>query len=91
MLVSASRSADWGKSPAASACRSSARRGSTRRVLNTRSSSGTMAAISVWDSEDHAKQMDHLKEMVVTARGEVAALVGAYTGSIVNYPISWTI
>ena len=52
---------------------------------------GTMAAISVWDSEDHAKQMDHLKEMVVTARGEVAALVGAYTGSIVNYPISSTI
>src|ERR1700734_821347 len=52
---------------------------------------GTMAAISVWDSEDHAKQMDHLKEMVVPARGEVAALVGAYTGSIVNYPISWNI
>ena len=52
---------------------------------------GTMAAISVWDSEEHAKQMDHLKEMVVTARGEVAALVGAYTGSIVNYPISWNI
>ena len=52
---------------------------------------GTMAAISVWDSEDHAKQMDDLKEMVVTARGEVAALVGAYTGSIVNYPISWNI
>jgi hypothetical protein len=37
------------------------------------------------------ERMDHLKEMVVTARGEVAALVGAYTGSIVNYPISWTI
>ena len=52
---------------------------------------GTMAAISVWDSEDHAKQMDDLKEMVVTARGEVAALAGAYTGSIVNYPISWNI
>ena len=89
MLVSASRSAASGRSPAASACRSSARRGSTR--YTGVSPEGTMAAISVWDSEDHAKQMDHLEEMVVTARGEVAALVGAYTGSIVNYPISWNI
>ena len=30
-------------------------------------------------------------ELPGLARGEVAALVGAYTGSIVNYPISWTI
>jgi hypothetical protein len=40
MLVSASRSADSGRSPAASACRSSARLGSTRRVLKRWSSSG---------------------------------------------------
>jgi hypothetical protein len=35
--------------------------------------------------------MDDLKEMVVKARGEVAALVGRYSGSIVNYPVAWTI
>jgi hypothetical protein len=52
---------------------------------------GSMAAVSVWDSEEHAAQMDRLKEMVVVARGEVEALVGTFTGSIVNYPISWTI
>jgi hypothetical protein len=52
---------------------------------------GTMAAISVWDSEEHARQMDDLKEMVVQARGEVAALVGRYSGSIVNYPVAWKI
>jgi hypothetical protein len=50
-----------------------------------------MAAVSIWDSEEHAKQMDTLKEMVVVARGEVEALVGTFTGSIVNYPIAWTI
>jgi len=55
------------------------------------SSDGTIAAISVWDTEDHAKQMDTLKEMVIQARGEVSALVGSYTGTIVNYPIAWTI
>jgi hypothetical protein len=52
---------------------------------------GSMAAVSIWDSEEHAKQMDTLKEMVVVARGEVEALVGTFTGSIVNYPIAWTI
>jgi hypothetical protein len=50
-----------------------------------------MAAVSVWDSEEHAAQMDRLEEMVVVAREEVKALVGTFTGSIVNYPISWTI
>ena len=52
---------------------------------------GSQIAVSVWDSEEHAKQMDDLKEMVVVARGEVTALVGTFTGSIVNYPVSWTI
>ena len=40
MLVSASRSAKSGRPPAASACRSSARRGSTMRVLTWFSNSG---------------------------------------------------
>jgi hypothetical protein len=52
---------------------------------------GSQVAVSVWDSPEHAAQMDRLQEMVVVARGEVAALVGEFTGSIVNYPISWTI
>ena len=53
---------------------------------------GSMIAVNVWDSEEHAKQMDQLKEMVVVARGEITeALGGKFTGSIVNYPISWTI
>ena len=52
---------------------------------------GSQVAVSVWDSEEHAAQMDRLEEMVVVARGEVEAVVGTFTGSIVNYPISWVI
>jgi hypothetical protein len=52
---------------------------------------GSMAQVSVWDSEEHAAQMDRLKEMAVVARGEMEALGATFTGSIVNYPISWTI
>jgi len=51
----------------------------------------TKLTVSVWDSEEHAAQMDRLEEMVVVARGEVEAVVGTFTGSIVNYPISWVI
>jgi hypothetical protein len=52
---------------------------------------GSMEQVSVWDSEEHAAQMDGLKEMAVVARGEMEALGGRFIGSIVNYPISWTI
>ena len=51
---------------------------------------GSMVNISVWDSEEHAAQMDRLKEMAVVARGEMAA-VGVTFVPIVNHPVSWTI
>ena len=51
---------------------------------------GSIVNISVWDSDEHAAQMDRLKEMTVDARGEMDA-VGVTFIPIVNYPISWTI
>ena len=46
--------------------------------------------LSVWDSDEHAAQMDELTEMTVDARGEMEA-VGVTFIPIVNYPITWTI
>ena len=51
---------------------------------------GSAVHVSVWDSGEHAAQLDHLKEMVVIARGEAEA-VGVTFHPIVNYPINWTI
>jgi hypothetical protein len=51
---------------------------------------GSAVHVSVWDSEEHAKQLDHLKEMIVDARGEAEA-VGVTFHPIVNYPVNWTI
>jgi hypothetical protein len=51
---------------------------------------GSIVQVSVWDSEAHAKQLDHLKEMTVDARGEAEA-VGVTFTPIVNYPVNWTI
>lgn len=51
---------------------------------------GSAVHISVWESEEHAKQLDHLKEMVVDARGAAEAAGATFT-RIVNYPIRWTI
>lgn len=55
---------------------------------------GSFVQVSVWDSEEHARQMDQLKEMTVDARGEMKAagvIFTPETATIVNYPISWTI
>ena len=52
---------------------------------------GSTVQISVWDSEQHAKQMDDLKEMAVVARGEMEALGAAFERPIINYPMTWTI
>lgn len=55
---------------------------------------GSFVQISVWDTEEHAAQMDQLKEMNVTARGEFTAAgvsFGPEHATIVNYPITWTI
>jgi len=51
---------------------------------------GSIVNISIWDTNDHAAQMDGLKEMAVIARGEMEA-VGVTFTPIVNYPVNWTI
>jgi hypothetical protein len=51
---------------------------------------GSIVNVSVWDSDEHAAQMDRLKEMTVDARGEMEA-VGVTFIPIVNYPVAWTI
>ncbi|MEU4195511.1 hypothetical protein AB0E69_26660 [Kribbella sp. NPDC026611] len=54
------------------------------------SPAGSAVHISVWDTEEHAKQLDHLKEMIVDARGEAEAAGATFT-PIINYPINWKI
>jgi len=51
---------------------------------------GSAVRVSVWDSEEHAAQLDRLKEMAVDARAEAEAS-GVTFHPIVNYPINWTI
>ena len=51
---------------------------------------GSIVNVSVWDSDEHAAQMDRLKEMTVDARGEMEA-VGVTFHPKATYPISWTI
>ena len=51
---------------------------------------GSIVNVSVWDTDEHAAQMDRLTEMTVDARGEMTA-VGVTFIPIVNYPIRWTI
>jgi hypothetical protein len=51
---------------------------------------GSILQVSVWDSEEHSAQLNHLREMVVVARGEMEALGVTFT-PIATYPVSWTI
>jgi hypothetical protein len=51
---------------------------------------GSVVQISVWESDEHARQMDRLKEMIVDARSE-AEKAGMTFIPIVNYPIEWAI
>jgi hypothetical protein len=51
---------------------------------------GSMIAVSIWDSDEHATQLNQLKEMIVDARGEAEAAGVEFT-PIINYPIDWTI
>jgi hypothetical protein len=51
---------------------------------------GSAVHVSLWQTNDHAQQMDRLKEMVVDARSDADA-VGATFIPIVNYPIAWSI
>ncbi|MFE3258160.1 hypothetical protein ACFXPS_40915 [Nocardia sp. NPDC059091] len=55
---------------------------------------GSLSQVSIWDSEEHAAQMDELKEMRVRARddlGAVGVTFTAETATYANYPITWTI
>jgi hypothetical protein len=51
---------------------------------------GSIVNVSVWDTDEHAAQLDRLTEMTVDARGEMTA-VGVTFIPIVNYPVGWTI
>jgi len=51
---------------------------------------GSMIAVSVWDTDEHAAQLNQLKEMIVDARGEAEAAGVEFT-PIINYPNDWTI
>ncbi|MGW2256115.1 hypothetical protein ACWCXH_39160 [Kitasatospora sp. NPDC001660] len=51
---------------------------------------GSMMHVSVWDSSEHAAQLDDLKEMQVVARGEMEA-VGVTFHPKATYPVNWTI
>jgi hypothetical protein len=52
---------------------------------------GSYANVSVWDSDEHAAQMNDVKEMTVDARGEAEAAGVTFTQPIHNYPVGWTI
>jgi len=54
------------------------------------SADGSMLQVSVWDSEEHSAQLNHLKEMVVIARGELEK-VGVTFTPVVTYRMSWTL
>ena len=53
------------------------------------SPNGSIVQVSVWDSDEHAAQLDRLKEMVVDGRRDMEA-VGVTFTQIFNYPIDWT-
>ncbi len=53
---------------------------------------GSIVQVSVWDTDEHAAQLDRLKEMVVDGRRDMEA-VGATFTPIFNHPIdsTWTV
>jgi len=51
---------------------------------------GSIVDVSLWDSDEHARQMGQLKEMIVDTRGAAEAL-GVTFIPIVNHPLSWRI
>jgi hypothetical protein len=50
---------------------------------------GSIVQVSVWDTDEHAAQLDRLKEMVVDGRRDMEA-VGVTFTPIFNYPIDRT-
>jgi len=58
------------------------------------SPNGSFVQMSIWDSKEHAMQMDSLKEMAVTARAEFTEAGVSFDpehATIVNYPMTWSI
>jgi len=51
---------------------------------------GSMVHVSIWESDEHAQQLNRLKEMIVDARRDTEK-AGVTFIPIVNYPIGWTI
>ena len=54
------------------------------------SAEGSIVHVSIWESDEHARQLNSLKEMIVDARRDGAAAGVTFT-PIVNYPIDWII
>ncbi|WP_206956587.1 hypothetical protein [Trinickia acidisoli] len=54
------------------------------------SPAGFMIHVSIWDTDEHAKQMSHLKEMIIDAKND-AEKVGVIFTPIIHYPINWEI
>jgi hypothetical protein len=52
---------------------------------------GSAVNVSIWESEEHAQQMDHLKEMIMDARQAAEKAGATFSRPIINYPIDWTI
>ena len=50
---------------------------------------GSIVQVSIWDTDEHAAQLDRLKEMVVDGRRDMEA-VGVTFSPIFNHPIDWT-
>ncbi|MBP1851424.1 hypothetical protein [Rhizobium halophytocola] len=50
---------------------------------------GSIVQVSIWDTDEHAAQLDHLKEMVVDGRRDMEAAGVTFT-PVVNHPIDWT-
>lgn len=51
---------------------------------------GSAVHVSIWESDEHAQQLNRLKEMIVDARQD-AEKAGATFVPIVHYPIDWTL
>jgi len=54
------------------------------------SPTGSLAHVSIWRTDEHAAQLNDLREMVVDARRDAEA-VGVSFNPITHYPIAWSI
>lgn len=56
------------------------------------SPTGSVVQVSIWDTDEHAAQLNNLKEMAVDGRRDMESVGAAFT-PIVQYPIDqiWTV